>query len=158
MYLTIFLLGFIAYQNRNSGRMIMNILNMLRGMSREQLSNLYNTLTTAGHQYLASYFDRTSFEPSHSGNGSILSYFVSSKPYKILVRRPQTSHFIVITDIMADHQDVQDKITPFMGPYMDFYGILYTPKDFGHKHMMFSYIKNGLSISKGFAENEHIIL
>lgn len=157
MYLSLAFLSFILYQNR---RELSRFYQTVHSVKMSHINNLYNTLSTAGSQYISSLFDRNTFLTSPDVNGSILTFYVSEMPFKILIKKPSDAVIMIdmISGIDSTEKSAYNELRPFLGPYGDFYGIRYTPKDFGYKNLRVDYIKNGSTFGKSFEENDVIIL
>jgi hypothetical protein len=95
------------------------------------------------------------FPPSHKiekyKNSYVLSYEYNSHNYKILLKNSRKKRIMNVFD--DTEQDVSEIILPYAGPFLDFYNLRYTPKDFGYKKLTFLFVGGQ---KKTFEETEEI--
>lgn len=77
----------------------------------------------------------TNYNIKTSKNKVEFSFYHNNVLYKVMLPVKDNPKFILITN--EKHLDVTDVITPYLGPSYDFFGLSYTPRDFGYKELSF---------------------
>ena len=91
--------------------------------------------------YYALYYACTHPLESQGKGKFILTYPLYGKLWKIIVYAPygpSCSSKDIIQIIDENHEDVTEKIIPFVGPKHDFHGCVYTPSTFGYRQLTFN--------------------
>jgi hypothetical protein len=88
----------------------------------------------------------------------ILNYLYQDQKYSIqLLKKLRGPPPFSIENIFNQHhENVTEKIVPFLGPCLDFHHISYTPSNFGYSSLLFHLTRKGQSFSFFFSENDRL--
>jgi hypothetical protein len=88
-----------------------------------------------------------------NGNFYEITYFIDDKEYKMVIKEKRGPKDVL--QIIGDDEDITDMIEPYLGPYNNFHGSVFTPSFFKKDFLSFQ-LSNGNEIT--FEKDEEINL
>jgi hypothetical protein len=156
----IFLIIYLFYKNRTKISKLVNIYKQIRDTLDPERKYghffIFSSIFKMLFSIVKSRFNHSNQKPFEKFNRNHLKipYTYNEKQYYYLLKIPRgVQPLKSITD--ENNTDIQEFITPYLGPNLDCHGIKLSPKDFGYKNIKITTI---FDTEVHFEENSDICL
>ena len=113
-----------------------NIFSIINSLGFYNTLNIvYQTTKT----YLNGYIYPSQSIHKHK-NHYVITYFYNDNEYKILHKINKKKKKIILSIQNENNEEILESIKPYLGPFMDFHNIQYSPIDLGYKELLFNII------------------